>query len=99
MREYEDILPGSADRIIKMAEAALEHQKTMQKQALDADIQDTRDGRKYGFWALMALIGGALACGLSGHEVLAGLFLGTGALGTVGIFIRGKMGASASDHD
>jgi len=97
LREYEEIVPGSGDRIIKMAEGALEHQKEMQKQALDADIQDTQDGRRYGFWALIALIVAALACGLTGHEILAGLFLGTGALGTVGAFIRGKVGTSSSN--
>jgi hypothetical protein len=74
-----------------MAENALEHRSAMQKRALEADIEDGKDGRRYGFWALLALIAAALICGIAGHDVLAGGFLGTGALGTIGIFIKGKM--------
>ena len=91
LREYEDILPGSADRIITMAEDTLKHQKGMQEQALLADIEDQRSGRRYGFAALLVLLICALITGLQGHAVLAGAFLTTAALGTVGSFINGKL--------
>lgn len=96
LREYEDILPGSADRIIAMAENQLRHSQAMQQMAIQADIQDAQDGRKYGFWALVSLVACALISGLFGHTVLAGLFLGAGALGTVGAFIKGRNGGPGS---
>jgi len=92
LREYEEILPGSAERIIKMAEENLEHSRAMQDKALSADIRDIQDGRKYGFFALLALILGAIICGMTGHEVLAGAFLGAGALGTIGVLVKGRNG-------
>lgn len=63
----------------------------MQDRALEADIEDGKDGRRYGFWALLALIAAALVSGVAGHDILAGGFLGTGALGTIGVFIKGRM--------
>lgn len=92
LREYEKIHPGAADRIIAMAEDALKHNRMMQEKALKADVEDTKDGRKYGFCALSLLIISALISGLFDHEYLAGGFLTTGALGTVAIFIKGRIG-------
>jgi hypothetical protein len=74
-----------------MAEEALVHQKSMEETSLKADIRDVDQGRWYGLIALLALIGSALLCGLNGHTTLALAFLGTGALGTIGAFINGKV--------
>lgn len=90
LREYEDISPGAADRIIRMAEEALNHQKRMEEMSLVGDIQDVKDGRFYGFCALIILIFAALASGLYGQQALALAFLGTGVIGTIGAFINGK---------
>jgi len=92
LAEYDRIVPGAGDRIICMAERRLTHQQEMAKSALDADIADTKAGRLYGFLALLALLGCALACGLSGREILAGGFLGVGLAGIIGMFIKGKNG-------
>ena len=92
LREYEEILPGSADRIIGMAESNLAHNQAMQAKALDGDIQDTHHGRLYGFLALCLLIIGAIVSAYMGSIALAVAFLSAGALGTVGAFIKGKRG-------
>jgi uncharacterized membrane protein len=55
LREYEDIVPGAADRIIRMAEDALIHQKKMEEIALLANVKDSKDGRLFGFAALAFL--------------------------------------------
>lgn len=91
LREYEDIVPGAADRIICMAEGALIHQKKMEEIALLANVKDGKDGRLFGFAALVILIASALVCGLFGMQTLALAFLGTGVVGTIGAFINGKM--------
>lgn len=93
LRAYEEIVPGSAERIIAMAEKGMEHNQKMDAEFLQANVNDTKMGRWFGFGALMALIVAALWTGLAGHTVLAGLFLGAGALGTVGVFVRGRGGS------
>jgi uncharacterized membrane protein len=89
LREYEEICPGSADRIIAMAESNLAQMHKMQEKALDGEIRDHRDGRLYGFLALALLIIGAIGAGYMGNTTLAVTFLGAGALGTVGAIIKG----------
>lgn len=73
-----------------MAENNLEHSQNMKERSLEADIKDTQDGRWYGLVALLALITAATICGVTGHEVLAGAFLGAGVLGVIGSLINGK---------
>lgn len=90
LREYENILPGAADRIISMAEHNLKHNQDFQMGALNADIKDSGDGRKYGFAALCLLILGAIFSTWLDNTALALAFLGTGALGVIGLFIRGR---------
>ena len=90
LREYEEICPGSADRIISMAERNLDHLHKMNEKALDGQIADVKDVRRYGFAALALLIIGAIVATYMGNLQLAALFLGVGALGTIGAFIRGK---------
>lgn len=90
LREYEEILPGAADRIIRMAETNLSHAQSVQILALEGDIAEGRAGRRIGFCALMALILAACFATYFDHEVIAGLFLGTGALGVIGQLIQGR---------
>lgn len=96
LREYEEIVPGSANRIIEMAEGDLAHSQRLQNFVFEAEIADQREGRRLGFLALLALIASALYCGVNGHELLAGGFIGAGALGVVGAFIRGRNGKNGS---
>lgn len=95
LQMYEEIVPGAADRIIRMAEGSLSHSQQMEERALAADIEDTKAGRWFGFVALICLIGAALFCAWIGQVWLAGMFIGAGALGTIGVLVRGKNGNPA----
>lgn len=90
LREYEEICPGAADRIMRMAENNMAHHHAMQEKAVTADVDDLRNGRRYGFAALALLFVGAVFSVWWGNTTLALAFLGTGALGTVGHLIKGR---------
>lgn len=77
-----------------MAERNLSHGQSMQDKALQADIDDGKAARLYGFLALMALIVAAGVAAYNGSEIVAGLFLGTGVLGVVGQIIQGAKNKS-----
>ena len=94
LREYEDISPGAADRIIAMAERQLDHSMEMDRELVRGQIKDIRHGRYFGFAALISLIAGAILAGYWENNVLAGLLLGTGALGTVAVLTKGKLWGS-----
>jgi uncharacterized membrane protein len=92
LREYDEICPGAADRIISMAERNMAHHHSVQTMAVSSDISDARAGLWFGFAALVALIAGAAFSVWMNNTALALAFLGTGAIGTIAKFIRGRNG-------
>lgn len=89
-REYEDILPGSANRLLTMTEAQQKHNILQQSKIVDCEIRDRHVGMALGFIAYGALIGLAFYAGMAGFTILAGLFLGTVAIGGVALFVKGR---------
>ncbi len=87
---YEQILPGSAERIMRMAEKAQEHNAAMERKLVDAEIADTRRGMLFGFVALLILLALATMFGLMGQPVMAGLFLTATLLSAVPVFVNGR---------
>ena len=49
LRGYEDILPGSADRILKMAEKQSEHRQAMERKMISAESRDSLLGVLFAF--------------------------------------------------
>lgn len=93
LREYEQICPGAADRIIAMAEKRNEHHINMESRVLDAETSDQRRGMVFGASLFGLLILAALIVALVSRDwKLAGIFLGAAALGGVALFIKGRNG-------
>jgi uncharacterized membrane protein len=95
LREYEEICPGAADRIIAMAEKELSAQAEFSKAVIDAEINDRRFGMRAGLLSFAMLILSAAICAVVGKEVLAAAFLGAAALGVVGKFVDGRRKSSS----
>lgn len=93
LREYNDILPGAAERILSMAERNLLHNVSMDEKVIGAEIAD----RKLGMWlgaALFALmiVTAFATLFVTSNPVIPGLFLGAAAIGGVVAFIKGRNG-------
>lgn len=94
LRQYEDVLPGSAERLMAMAEEALNHNTNMSNKVVEAEIADAKRGMRFGA-SLFALL---IACAFASlfvteSEVVPGLFLGAAAIGAIGAFIKGRSGS------
>lgn len=61
-----------------------------EKDALHAEKRNSHLGLWFGFAALIILTAGAIICTITGHDVIAGFFVGTTALGLIPAFIRGR---------
>lgn len=85
--EYDRIVPGSADRMIRMAEQTLEHNRAVARKAQASDQLYRLLGMLLGFSALILLVVAAVYAGLNGNNILAGLLLGTGVFSCVGVFV------------
>ena len=91
LEHYEEICPGSADRIISMAENQLAHNQRMDTSMLKSDS----DYRKLGLlagWAIFAML---IICALiialnTDNSVIVGIFLSAATLSGVAAFINGK---------
>lgn len=93
LREYDDILPGAAERILSMAERNLEHNIGMDEKVVGAEIADRNLGMWLGGGLFALLIVGAFATlFVTSNPIVPGLFLGTAAIGGVVAFIRGRNG-------
>ena len=88
---YEQALPGSADRIVTMAENQAQHRQTLEMAALHSDIQRSHAGLFMGFIVALAFLGGSVFLIASGKQA-AGLTIGlTDIAVVVGMFIYGSL--------
>lgn len=87
---YEKVLPGSADRILSMAENKSAHKQKMEEKTLIAETGYKNLGQKFGFVLVLAgiIMGGI--CILAGHGIL-GTILGAAPIVSIAsIFVIGK---------
>lgn len=89
-KQYDDALPGSGQELLDMAKSNLRHAQDLQAKALQADIDDMKEGRRLGFAALVILMIGAIICGLMDKDTIALALLGATVLGTITHLIRGR---------
>lgn len=86
MRGYEEILPGAADRIMKMAEQQSAHRQSMEKKMIEAEARDSLLGVLFafllGFGCL--LIGAFMAIKVpESAGVIGGSLLGIAGIGSI----------------
>lgn len=94
LREYEQISPGAADRIITMAEKSNAHHIDMQKTELANEASDRTLGMWLGAAVCVVLIGGAIAIALITRDRgLTGIVVGATAVASIGgLFVKGRNG-------
>ena len=89
LREYENICPGAADRILQMAEKQIDHRHNEESKAVSAAILDGHLGLVFAFVVcLVGMVGGFLLI-QSDHSVLGTIFSGFSLL----VVIRAFLGA------
>jgi uncharacterized membrane protein len=97
LRKYDEIHPGLAERIIKMAEEEAAHRRIMEREVTAVQARDQTAyrrsellGQVFGFAIGLAAIGGAALAAVKGAQIAAS-FIGTaGVTGLVTAFIMGR---------
>jgi len=90
LREYDEILPGAAERILVMAERAQSHNAEMEGLIIRGEVYDQKLGLWLGFAALIVLVGLASLFGFIGNIAMAALLLSAAALGVISVFVTGR---------
>lgn len=102
--KYESLCPGSADRIIRLAEDEAEHRRSIEQAVVRSEmeqvIRDSREAQRGQYCALLitlAAIGAGAYTALAGHEI-AGSIIGVGGIGSiVTSFLIGRHAAKSED--
>lgn len=95
LREYDNLLPGSAQKIFEMAENQSAHRMELEKKVINADINRSKQGLMFGFSVALFGIIGTIVLGIWGNPVVSGI-LGFSTLGSlVGVFIYGSQNRTA----
>lgn len=86
---YDDILPGAADRIIKMAENQATHRQAMENKVVAAESMNSRLGVIFAFVLCLVCICGGVYCVIQDHDISGTVISGTGLASLIGVFIYG----------
>lgn len=90
LRGFEDIVPGAAERIIKMAEEQSFHRRVLEKKVIDSDISRSKWGQILGFVIAVIGLGVSAVVAVFGSAVAGGV-IGVGTLASlVGVFMYGS---------
>ena len=90
LKQYEELLPGTAERIISMAERQSDHRIGLEKRVIDRQLQDSRLGQYLGFAVALLFLAAAYSLGMNNHEWLAGTLGGSTMVSLVAVFVIGK---------
>lgn len=90
LRDYEQIVPGSADRIISMAERQSEHRQKLETTALNNGHTRAVLGAVLGFTLGAIAIGGGLYLATHGQELGGYAIMITTVTGLAGVFVYGR---------
>lgn len=87
--KYDQILPGSAERILAMAENQSNHRMRLESESLRGGNRDSLLGIIAAFIIAMTTICSGTYVIVSGHPIYGTILSGSGLIGVVGAFIYG----------
>lgn len=99
LKQFEEILPGAADRIINMAEQQAAHRQEIESRIVRSNLKLEAKGQWFAFGITLAIVGGGFYVISQGYSI-AGLVPMIGAIATLaGIFIYGKRKSRKDQSD
>lgn len=98
LARYEQILPGLAERIVRLPEREQEHRHRVVERAVERDYEIRRCGQRYALVGMAILIAFATLLAILGDSAWAArVAIGT-VVATVGIFVTGKFADYQSER-
>ena len=91
LAEYEEVLPGLAERIVRLTEKEQDHRHDIVSQALRRSARLRERGQAMGMAALLITLGFCVYLASVGQPITAGTVAVALVIGVVGIFVTGKI--------
>ncbi|HHA1306236.1 TPA: DUF2335 domain-containing protein [Enterobacter kobei] len=89
LKGYEDVLPGSAERIFSMTEREMAHRHRMEEKVLDSAVWRDIRGQVLGVVSTLAALGAATYLSMHDHDGVAATIIGV-IVAVAGIFVLRK---------
>ena len=106
LRKYDEVLPGSAERILKMAEDQQKHHNDQETRQLDmyltllqADSKRSNRGLWAGFAITLAGLGGGMFLVYAGHDWAGAAIAGLNLVSLAAVFVYGTRSRRAERAD
>jgi uncharacterized membrane protein len=89
LRRFDEVVPGAAERLLRMAEEQSTHRKDLERKVIESDIERSRWGQILGFVIAIVGLGASALIAIYGNAI-AGSIIGVGTLASlVGVFMYG----------
>lgn len=90
LQRFEQILPGAAERIMKMAEQQAVHRRQLETQVISSGVRKSERGLVFGLIiGITAIVTGGV-CASLGQQIAASFIGGGGIVGLVSVFVIGS---------
>lgn len=89
-KEYDQVVPGAAERILALAENNQSHRTSWETIALTEQANEVRRGQYMGFALAFGMLIGAVFCAHIGQPWVAGALVASSMAGVVTAFLRGR---------
>ncbi len=92
VQRYEQVLPGAADRIMKLLESQSEHRMDMETALVEGALRTERLGQVFGL-SIVVVVFAVSAWLIDGGHGISGTVLGvTDLVALIAVFLRGRGG-------
>jgi len=90
LREFDEVVPGSADRVLRAWEAQSTHRQQMERRVINGNVAAQTRGAWLGFFICLAVLALAAYALYLGHGGVATLIVGIDIVGLAGVFVYGR---------
>ena len=90
LRSFEEVIPGSAERILTMAEKQMDHRILVERKIISGDYIQSYLGIAAGFLLSVMIILGGIYLIIQGHDWAGGILIGLDLIGLATVFVLGS---------
>jgi uncharacterized membrane protein len=91
LKEFDNVVPGAAERIIRMAEQQADHRQFLEKTVITGDSKRASYGLFIGALVVLSVLGGAIFLIYEGHDWAGAAIAGLDLVALASVFVYGSI--------
>lgn len=90
LKQYNDVVPNGAERLMKMAETQQAHRQDLEKTVIKGNVQSESRGQYMGLFISIAVIAAGTYLAAIGKQITGGILVGVDVVALASVFVLGK---------